>query len=90
MKQNIHPKYFEKAKVKCACGNSFEVGATVEEIHLDVCSKCHPFYTGSQKYIDTAGRVDKFRARMAKAQDMKKPAKAQTKTEEPVQKTEEK
>ena len=80
MKKDIHPKYYEKAKVVCACGNQFEVGATIPEVRLDVCSTCHPFYTGSQKYIDTAGRVDKFMARMAKAKnmqskDIKKPAK---------------
>jgi large subunit ribosomal protein L31 len=81
MKQNIHPKYFEKAKVSCACGNKFEVGATVPEISVDVCSACHPFYTGSQKYIDTAGRVDKFMARMAKAKDMQGSKKPKSKAE---------
>ena len=72
MKKNIHPKYYEKAKVTCSCGNSFEVGSTVSEIHVEVCSACHPFYTGTAKFIDTAGRVDKFQERVKRAQEMKK------------------
>ncbi|MBN1326118.1 50S ribosomal protein L31 [Candidatus Falkowbacteria bacterium] len=66
MKAEIHPKYHEKAKVICACGNTFTVGSTVPEIHIELCSECHPFYTGKQKLVDTAGRVEKFRARAAK------------------------
>jgi len=60
MKQKIHPKYHE-AKVRCACGNEFEVGSTNPEIRIEICSNCHPFFTGKQKLIDTAGRVEKFR-----------------------------
>ncbi len=71
MKKDIHPKYFPKTKVTCSCGNSFEVGSTVPEIHVEVCSACHPFYTGTQKFIDTAGRVDKFRAKIEKAKSFK-------------------
>ena len=63
MKAQIHPKWYE-AKVHCACGNDFTVGSTVQEITVDVCSNCHPFYTGQMKYLDAAGRVDAFRARM--------------------------
>lgn len=64
MKKEIHPKY-AKTIVKCACGNEFETRSTVAgEIHTELCSACHPFYTGKQKFVDTAGRVDKFRARM--------------------------
>ncbi len=59
MKEKIHPKYY-KAKVKCACGNEFEVGSTRKEIKVEICSKCHPFFTGKQKLVDTAGRVEKF------------------------------
>ena len=70
MKKNIHPQYYKKAKVTCACGNTFEVGSTEPELHVEVCSACHPFYTGTAKFIDTAGRVDKFRARVRKAQEM--------------------
>lgn len=66
MKKDIHPKYYEKAKVTCACGNTFEVGSTMPEINVEICSKCHPFYTGKMKFVDTAKRVDKFKARLAK------------------------
>ncbi|MCP6719936.1 MAG: 50S ribosomal protein L31 [Patescibacteria group bacterium] len=67
MKSDIHPQYYPKAKVSCACGNKFTVGATKSEIKVEICSKCHPFYTGSQKLIDTTGRVERFKARKAKA-----------------------
>lgn len=59
MKEGIHPKYV-KSKVTCACGASFETGATRPELKVDICSACHPFYTGKQKYVDTAGRVERF------------------------------
>lgn len=62
MKQGIHPKYVN-AKVVCSCGNTFETKSTTPEIHVEICSACHPFYTGKQKLVDTAGRVDKFRSR---------------------------
>jgi large subunit ribosomal protein L31 len=67
MKKDIHPKYYEKATVECACGNTFTTGSTKEHIQVEICSACHPFYTGKHKLIDTAGRVDKFKARMEKA-----------------------
>jgi large subunit ribosomal protein L31 len=67
MKKDIHPKYYDKAVVHCACGNSFTIGATKPEIHVEICYKCHPFYTGEEKLIDTAGRVERFRTRKAKA-----------------------
>lgn len=67
MKTEIHPKYYTNAKVTCACGNSFEVGSTMEKIEIEVCSACHPFYTGNEKIIDTAGRVEKFKTRLSKA-----------------------
>lgn len=66
MKEKIHPKYYEKTKVNCACGENFEIGSTKEMIETEVCYKCHPFYTGKEKMIDTAGRVEKFRKRLAK------------------------
>jgi large subunit ribosomal protein L31 len=66
MKKDIHPQYYDKAKVICACGNSFTIGSTTPEIHIELCSACHPFYTGKQKLVDTAGRVDKFKQRTAK------------------------
>lgn len=67
MKTDIHPTYHKKAKATCACGNSFEIGSTAEKIEVEVCSACHPFYTGNEKVIDTAGRVEKFKARSAAA-----------------------
>lgn len=62
MKAGIHPKYVE-ATVTCACGNTFTVGSTKPVLKVDVCSKCHPFYTGQQRILDTAGRVERFRRR---------------------------
>jgi large subunit ribosomal protein L31 len=60
MKQGIHPDY-KKAKVTCACGNEFESGSVKGDIRIEVCSECHPFYTGRQKFADAGGRVDRFR-----------------------------
>lgn len=67
MKAAIHPKWFEDSKVVCACGNTFSVGSTMPETHVDVCYSCHPFYTGTMKFLDSAGRVDAFKAKMAGA-----------------------
>ena len=67
MKTATHPTYHEKAKVTCACGNTFQVGSTSERISVEICSNCHPFYTGKQKLVDTAKRVDKFQERAKKA-----------------------
>jgi large subunit ribosomal protein L31 len=67
MKKNIHPTYFPRAHVVCSCGNSFTVGATKPEIKVEICAKCHPFYTGEEKLLDVAGRVEKFKTRRAKA-----------------------
>ncbi len=67
MKKDIHPKYNIKSKVTCVCGASFEVGSVMDEIKVEICSQCHPFYTGNEKVLDTAGRVDKFKKRLAKA-----------------------
>lgn len=75
MKKDIHPQYYPKAKVTCACGNTFTVGSTVPEISVEICSKCHPFYTGREQLIDTAGRVEKFKARREKAGAKPKTAK---------------
>jgi len=71
MKKNIHPKYYEEARVQCACGNTFTVGSTKELIEVEVCSKCHPFYTGKEKIVDAVGQVQKFRKRLAKKEDKK-------------------
>lgn len=67
MKKDIHPQYYPKAVATCSCGNTFEIGATVPELRLEICSNCHPLYTGKTKMIDTAGRVDRFKARLEKA-----------------------
>lgn len=68
MKKDIHPTYFPEAKVMCACGNAFTVGSTKENIKIEICSACHPFFTGEGgRILDTAGRVEKFKARQAKA-----------------------
>lgn len=67
MKKNLHPTYFENAKIKCACGAEFVVGSTEEAISVEICSNCHPYYTGKEKLLDTAGRVDKFRERVEAA-----------------------
>lgn len=67
MKAQIHPSWYPEAKVSCACGNTFTVGATVPEIQVEVCYNCHPFYSGTMKFVDSAGRVDAFKARQAGA-----------------------
>lgn len=66
MRKDIHPKY-ENATVTCACGNTFETRSTSPSIRVEICSKCHPFYTGKQKLVDTGGRVDRFNKRFSKA-----------------------
>lgn len=72
MKKNIHPTYYKNARVQCACGNSFTVGSTKEHIEVEVCAKCHPFYTGKEKMLDIMGRVEKFRKRLAKKEIKKR------------------
>jgi large subunit ribosomal protein L31 len=67
MKEGIHPTYYPKAKVHCGCGNDFTVGSTKEKIEVEICSECHPFFTGAEKVIDTAGRVEKFKTKRAAA-----------------------
>ena len=66
MQKEIHPIYFPNATITCACGNSFTVGSTKEKIQVEICSACHPFYTGNDKVIDAAGRVERFKLRAAK------------------------
>jgi large subunit ribosomal protein L31 len=67
MKADIHPKYNTETKFTCSCGAVFPMGSTKENVHVEICSKCHPFYTGNEKVLDTAGRVEKFKARAASA-----------------------
>lgn len=71
MKKAIHPKYNTKTKAICACGAVFEFGSTLDEIRVEICSMCHPFYTGNEKVMDTAGRVDRFNKRRAKTATVK-------------------
>jgi len=85
MKQAIHPKYFDECQVSCACGNKFTTGSTMEKIEVDVCSQCHPFFTGQQKFVDVKGRIDKFKQKVEQgkiytANKAKKAATAKKKT----------
>lgn len=72
MKKDIHPKYDIKTKATCACGAVFEVGSTMPSIAMEICSQCHPFYTGNEKIMDTAGRVERFNKRRAATAKTKK------------------
>lgn len=75
MKKDTHPTYHTDAVISCSCGAKFTTGSTVKEVKTELCSECHPFYTGNQKIVDTAGRVDKFKARQKAAQEMQKKSK---------------
>ncbi len=75
MKKETHPTYFPDATVTCACGNTFTVGSTVKDIQIELCANCHPFYTGKQKLVDTARRVEKFKERTSKTSTEKVTAK---------------
>jgi large subunit ribosomal protein L31 len=72
MKNKIHPKYAETG-ISCACGNEIQVGSTRSDIRVEICSKCHPFFTGKQKLVDTAGRIERFRKKYEKFQKQEKP-----------------
>jgi large subunit ribosomal protein L31 len=82
MKDKIHPKYYPEARVVCACGTTWTTGATVPELRVDVCSSCHPFYTGEQRIVDTAGQVDRFMRRLERTADTME----QVRTQQEVQK----
>ena len=71
MKEKIHPTWYPEANVSCSCGHKFTTGSTAKSISVEVCSACHPLFTGQQKFLDTAGRVDKFNQRMAAAEKKK-------------------
>lgn len=75
MKRDIHPKYYPEAEITCACGKAWKIGGTLEKAEIEICSACHPFYTGQEKLLDTAGRVEKFKAKKAKAEAAPKKAK---------------
>lgn len=66
MKKDTHPEYFEKAQAKCSCGAVFSIGSTKKSLEVEICSQCHPFYTGKEKLVDTAGRVERFKKRLTK------------------------
>lgn len=67
MKASVHPKYNDAAQVICVCGNKFTVGSTQDVIHIELCNKCHPFYTGEQRFVDSASKIDKFKKAQEKA-----------------------
>ncbi len=71
MKADIHPQFFEKAQVICVCGNRFTTGSTKEIIHVELCNKCHPFYTGEQRFVDSASRIQKFQTKQQTASTFK-------------------
>ncbi len=89
MKSGIHPNYYTDAKVVCACGNTWTTGSTRKVIHTDVCSNCHPFYTGEQRIVDTEGQVDRFykklQARQTYLDDREARASARTSPERPIE-----
>ncbi|MCD6471298.1 50S ribosomal protein L31 [bacterium] len=80
MKEKIHPTYYPNAKIICACGAVFTVGSTIKEMHVEVCSHCHPFFTGKQKLVDKSGQIEKYKARLEKRDKLftaqKKPKKS--------------
>jgi large subunit ribosomal protein L31 len=82
MRPKIHPKYFTDARVICACGNTWTTGATVSEIKVDVCSACHPFFTGEQRIVDTAGQVDRFMRRLERTADTAEQVRVQQEAQE--------
>lgn len=85
MKQQIHPQYFENAQVICACGNKFITGSTQEVIHVELCYNCHPFYTGEQRFVDSASRIQKFQKKqeVARLHVTKKKEKEEKKSQAP-------
>lgn len=85
MKKDIHPRWFSDCRVTCACGNTFTIGATVPELKVQICNQCHPFFTGEEKFVDTEGRVERFKKKRAAAQlkRVKKKVKEREKEEAP-------
>lgn len=87
MKKKIHPKYYPEAKIICACGNVITTGSVKEEMKVEVCSACHPFYTGKKRLVDTTGRVDRFKKRMSKTEQIASEKLKKTKAKKAVKKT---
>lgn len=85
MKQNIHPTWYHEAPVVCSCGNTFTIGSTRESLQIDICDKCHPFFTGEVKFVDRQGRVDKFRKQQELAAQKQQSKKAGKKTQKEVE-----
>jgi len=81
MKAKIHPKYYPEARIICACGNTYTVGSTSPELKVDICSQCHPFYTGEQRIVDTAGQVDRFMKRLERTADTVETIRTQQETQ---------
>lgn len=75
MKKDIHPQAHPQATIRCGCGHTFTIASTIPQMEVEICSHCHPSYTGAKKIVDTAGRVEKFRARLQKTEEMRKSAK---------------
>lgn len=86
MKQGIHPTYYPDAQITCACGATWSTGSTRKQIRTDVCSACHPFYTGEQRIVDTAGQVDRFMRRLQQAEERAAQVQVQQKAEEAARK----
>lgn len=89
MKKDLHPTYYPEAKVTCACGNTFTTGSTKPELRVEVCHKCHPFFTGQEKFIDIEGRVEKFEKKRKAAEVRTKKAEEKKKAEEVKEKEKE-
>jgi large subunit ribosomal protein L31 len=87
MKKEIHPQYYQKATAICACGAKFSIGSTAKNIEVEICSQCHPFYTGQKKLVDTTGRVQRFRKRLKKTDDLKSKKPSLKKTKAPTKKS---
>lgn len=88
MKSNIHPNWHNDTKVTCSCGSTFVTGSTLEEIQVEICSQCHPFFTGEMKFVDQQGRVDRFKKQMAQAQQRKAQAQKKIEDKQQAQETE--
>ena len=82
MKANIHPQYFDDAQVTCSCGNKFTVGSSKQTIHVELCSNCHPFYTGQARFVDTASRIERFQMKQSQASQVIKKKKEEKKQQE--------
>jgi large subunit ribosomal protein L31 len=83
MKQSIHPQYFDNCTVTCACGHTFITGSTLEKIEVEVCSKCHPFFTGQHKFVDSRGRIEKFQDKVTRGKSYQAKKTANPKKKKP-------